>query len=85
MKPDGRTVQQFTDLPVDLKQAYDDMVASGCRLEAEVISADGSEVHVSIFDMQLDEDIDSDIIPNGPAVQDAIGGMLKRGLWKEAA
>ena len=79
MKPDGRQVIQYTDLPIEYKEKYEDMESRGCRFEAEVLNT--GDISLSIGNPRKDVDVDIEIVSNGPRVKDALIDMLNRQLW----
>lgn len=81
--PDGRQKKINTELPAELESAYRDMLACGCRLEAEVLTT--GEVSVTIFDLGTEDDRDISVTPNGPEVPAGMIAMLQREAWKTAA
>ena len=83
LRPDGRQVPVTTRLPVDTHDAYQAMLAAGCRLEAEVLMT--SQVSVTIFDVKSEEDLDCRVVENGPAVQEAQSSMLRARPWENRA
>lgn len=74
--PNGIRGTRLTEITDELKNEYDDMKAKGYQFEAEVLST--GEVSVTI---SKDEDIDIEIVPNGPMVQKALEQMLRRKKW----
>lgn len=78
MRPDGRRNPTSTMLSDEVLTHYKEMQSAGCRFEAEVLLT--GQVSVTISDNE--EDMDIEIVPNGPKVQDALEKMLKRKLWK---
>lgn len=80
LMPDGRTRPETTELPIAVKPLYNAMVASGHRFEAEMLST--GEVSVTIFCPASDEDVDIEVVPNGPEVQEALAKMLENRMWE---
>src|SRR5260221_6538289 len=78
LMPNGKRIKSQTDLPISIKDDYDDMIKHGCRLEAEVLST--GNVSVTISDGE--EDLEIEIIENGPEVRKAIIDMIRRKPWK---
>jgi hypothetical protein len=78
LRPDGRENPVETDLPDCANDDYQDMLAAGCRFEAEMLMTD--EVSVTISDDG--SDIDISLTPNGPEVQRGMVAMLSRRLWR---
>jgi len=81
LMPDGRTRFVKTDLPIEVQQDYNDMLASGCRFEIEMLQT--GHVSATIFNPEKEEDVDISITSNGPDVQTGMVEMLKRRQWKE--
>lgn len=81
MMPNGRAKDVTTELPDEARDDYNAMTGAGCRLEAEVLVTD--EVSVTIFDPDEEVDVDIEVVPNGPGVQQALLKMLKRRLWDQ--
>lgn len=79
MRSDGRQRQEETHLPFEHLDTYKEMLRAGYYFEAEVLQT--GEVSVTISDG--DQDIDAEVVPNGPEVQRAMVGMLNRGLWRK--
>lgn len=81
MRPDGRQRQEETHLPLEHFDSYLEMLHAGYCFEAEVLQT--GEVSVTISDGE--QDIDSEVVQNGLAVQKAMVEMLNRGLWRRDA
>lgn len=77
MRPNGRPLIRSTELPVTVKPLYDDMTARGFRFEAEVLST--GLVSITISDDN--SDVDVDVVPNDPSIQNAMVKMLKAERW----
>jgi anti-sigma regulatory factor (Ser/Thr protein kinase) len=77
--PSGMEHKATTDLPDEASEDYKNMVKSGCRFEAEILTT--GEVSVTISDG--DQDIDISVTSNGPEVPAGMVEMLKRRLWIE--
>lgn len=77
LRPHGRRQEVETDLPARCKEDYEEMLARGCRFEAEVLV--GGSVHMTIS--SADEDLDGCLTPNGPAIQEGMVAMLDRKIW----
>lgn len=80
-RPGGWPEQTGTRLPREAEPGYRDMVACGCRFEAEVLTT--GEVSVTIFNIKDEIDVDVSLTGNGPAIQAGMVDMIKRQLWKE--
>jgi len=76
--PDGRQVDQYSWVSVELGPAYHAMRDSGCELHSEILSTE--EVSVSISDG--DHDLDIEVVANGPEVQQAICRLLTNRSWE---
>ena len=72
MRPNGRQVKQYTELPIEYKDTYNEMIEKGCRFETEVLM--NGLVSITISDGE--EDIWIEIVANGPKVQTAMGYAL---------
>ena len=77
--PDGRLRQVTTELPIESKQDYLDMLKADCRLEAEMLRSG----LISVTITNKDEDVDIEVITNGHEVQKAYVKMLNRRLWEK--
>jgi hypothetical protein len=77
LRPDGRKVVILTSLEECLKADYDDMLISGCHLEAEVLST--GEVSLTVSDGETDVDIE--VVNNDESVVNAINKMLRNRMW----
>ena len=80
LKPDGRQTPATVELPDAHKKAYQRMIDSGCRFEAEVLTT--GEVSMTVSDGE--EDIDINVSENGPLVLVGMSEMLERELWLTA-
>ena len=80
LRPDGLQIPITTRLPIDTHDAYQAMLAAGCRLEAEVLLT--GEVSVTIADTTAEVDVDCRVIENGPEVQEAQAAMLRAREWE---
>ena len=80
LRPDGRQIPITTRLPIDTHDAYQAMLAAGCRLEAEILQT--NLVSVTIADTTAEVDLDCRVIENGPEVQEAQAAMLRARLWE---
>ena len=81
--PDGRQKRFTTELPADSEAAYGDMLARGCRLEAEVMLT--GEVSLAVVNPSEQRDVDNEVVFNGPAVQVALVAMLAREAWTQVS
>ncbi len=78
VRPDGRKRLVTTRLPEETKELFDDMILEGWFFETEQIMTGMISTTISNNDI----DLDSEVTPNGPEVQDGMVRMLKRQLWK---
>lgn len=78
LMPDGRTRNVTTELPIETESLYRDMVAAGCRFEAEMLQTG----KVSVTITKEGEDVDIEITMDCSSIQKAMAAMLKRELWK---
>ena len=72
LRPDGRRRLYTTTLNYDLHAEYAAMQIQGWRFEAEVLTT--GEVSLTIASEDQDEAVV--IVPNGPAVPEALARML---------
>lgn len=79
MLPHGRQNPTSTELPIETREAYQEMMASGCRFEAEMLMT--GQVSVTISNPKDEEDLDFSITRNGPEVQAGMIAMLQRRRW----
>lgn len=77
LMPDGRQRNVLTELPESSRIDYVDMQRAKCRFEIEILR----NGLVSVTITSADEDVDIEVIPNGPEVQPAMVKMLARRLW----
>lgn len=80
MRPNGTPVPVSTYLPVETQELYEEMSSAGAWFEAEELRTG----QVSLTIATEDEDIDIEIVSNGPMVQKAMARMLKRKAWKKS-
>ena len=76
--PNGQQQRQITELPDEVAPLYNAMLGAGCRFEAEVLLT--GQVSVTIANEE--EDLDIEVIPNGPEVQTTMVQMLERKQWE---
>ena len=77
LRPAGQPTWTETNLTLETMPLYRDMIAHGCRFEAEVLTT--GEVSVTISNG--DEDVDCTVTANGPDVQRGMSEMLNRRAW----
>ena len=77
--PNGRLRKMYVDLPDENKSKYIEMTNAGCRLEAEILTH--GLVSLTVFDFKNGEDIDIEIVDNGPPVIKAYIKLLNNRLW----
>ncbi len=77
--PYGESVHTSTPLPFGTYDYYQDMLSADCYFEAEILRT--GEVSITITNNEMDVDIE--ITPNGPEVQEGMVTMLKRQRWRE--
>ena len=78
-RPDGHQILAGIELPMNTHGAYLDMEKHDCRLAAEVLTT--GHVSVTIEDPIKGEDLDIEVMPNGPEVQKGMITMLNRRRW----
>jgi 4-diphosphocytidyl-2C-methyl-D-erythritol kinase len=80
LRPNGRQVQWKTELDINTKSLYDDMVQHSCRFEAELLST--GQAHTTISDGE--NDLDVIVVPNGPEIRRGMEQMLRNKRWRVA-
>ena len=82
--PTGKAVTHPVQLPDKFKTLYQDMISNHCRIESEILTT--SELSVTIFNEQLEEDVDIEITSdNGSYIsilKKAIIKLLLGEAWK---
>lgn len=74
-RPDGRTtIVYFTNADPELKRKADAIVAAGHRFEIEQLR-DGT-ISITIFSLNLEEDVAIELSPNGPQLPDAVEKLI---------
>ena len=71
--PHGKQRELSAEVPDDCAVGYEALIRNKCRLTAEVLLTG----HVSQCIEHEDGDYDMAVTANGPAVQDALVGMLR--------
>jgi hypothetical protein len=79
LRPNGRQKLAHTDLPKDCEANYQAMIAARCRLEAEVLINGVVSMTISNWE----NDLDMELHPNGPGLQEAIAKMINRKAWEK--
>ncbi len=77
-RPNGRPVNQETDLPDTCAADYKDMIAAGWRFAAEVVPGG-----VSLTIENNEMDCACELAKNGPEVQRTMAAMLSRRPWND--
>ncbi len=78
LKPVGHQKRVLTELPIESQANYLDMDKAGYYFEAEMLRTGDISVTIS----KEGFDLDIEVIPNGPGVQEAMVKMLERRLWE---
>ena len=76
--PNGHKRDEFIDRPAEIEALADKFVASGGWYEAEILRT--GEVSFTAC-RRVDgepQDIDIEVVPNGPAVLDAVDRLVRR-------
>lgn len=76
--PDGRKNKSTTNISDEYKEQYDDMMLHGYNLAAEILRT--GEVSITIENNE--DDVDIEIVRNGPEIQYIIEKMLYRRKWR---
>ena len=74
LMPDGRTKQIEIDRPANIEAKAAEIIAAGCRLEAEVLLT--GEVSFTVFNPETEEDEACELSRNGPEVLDAVDRLI---------
>lgn len=78
--PHGNKRSQTTELDEALLEDYNHMRESGAMFHAEILQT--GEVSITIS--HEEEDVDIEVVPNGPQVQEAMERMLRRRAWRRS-
>lgn len=76
LRPNGRQKAIGMDVANDLQPQLDAIKAAGCRLECEVLMT--GTVSLTIFHCESEEDIDIELVANGPDVPHAVDSLIRR-------
>lgn len=76
LMPDGRIRQIAIDRPKDICDKALDIIKAGYRFEAEMLRT--GEISLTIFCIADEEDVDIEVIPNGPEVPLAVDRLITR-------
>lgn len=80
LRPDGRAKEVVLHHEENVEAAARELIASGLRFEAEVLVS--GEVSLTVTDGE--EDIAIELVPNGPAVSDAVVRLVQSALeWRD--
>lgn len=74
--PDGRRKPVLIDRPDDVAQKARRIMDAGHRFECEILTT--GEVSLTIHNIEDEEDVDIEVVPNGPEVPVAIDRMIER-------
>lgn len=74
LRPDGKQRPFTTEIPDELREQWEAIVAAGCRLEAEELTT--GEVSLTITTRD-GNDFLIEVTENGPAVAEALRGMIE--------
>lgn len=80
LRPHGRERIESTSLPLDYQELYVKMRDKGWNFSAECLEVGNGLVSVWIEDKANEDDIDQELVANGPGVQRALCDMLVRTL-----
>lgn len=76
LRPNGTPKPVTINIADDLSGHLDAIGKVGARLECEVLTT--GEVSLTIFDPELEQDFDIELVPNGPGVPDAVDRLIRR-------
>ena len=79
IRPSGKESKMTTNISDACEDLYGKMMNSKCCFAAEVLQT--GEISLTIENKKIDEDIDGEIVDNGPKVQKALEKMLRRKKW----
>jgi hypothetical protein len=74
MRPDGRRVLNYVDIDDACRQSYESVCARGWNVAAELLTTG----HVSVTVETEGEDIEIDVVENGPAVIAALESIIAK-------
>ncbi len=75
MLPDGRNRPVRVNVPQPVFEKAQDIIASGHRFECEMLN-DMKTISVTIHNIEDEEDVAIEVVPNGPGVTEAIDRMI---------
>lgn len=78
LRPNGRVQRVFFDTTPELFFKAKRIIDAGLRFEAEVLQT--GMVSFTIYDPQTEEDVASQLCPNGPGVEKAVADLVADGL-----
>lgn len=74
--PDGRQKQITVDRPDEIEKMADSIISRGLRFEAEMLTT--GAISLTVHDPKEEDDIDIEVVANGPEVPVAIDRMITR-------
>ena len=75
MRPDGRPVEALIDRPSPIANKANQIIDAGYRLGIEVLMT--GQVSLSIHDLEAEEDVAIEVVPNGPQIPVAVDQMIR--------
>lgn len=76
--PNGNPREVMIDRPNDVAAKAAEIIARGHRFECEVLTT--GEISLTLHDPKKGEDIDIEVVPNGPEVPKAVDRLVLRNV-----
>lgn len=76
--PHGRQKMTSLEIPDRYTELYQEMISSGCELQAELLNTG----EVSLTVTNSDRDVDIIIVSVGPSVMEAVCQLLENANWR---
>ena len=74
--PNGEPRQIFVGRPPEVMNKAFAIIAAGFRFETELLTT--GEVSLTLHDPETEEDVDIEVVPNGPEVPAAVDRLVER-------
>jgi hypothetical protein len=75
LRPDGRRAQVEIDMPEEIERKAQQIIAAGYVFEVEHLTT--GHASLTIADPSKGEDVAIEVVPNGPAVPDAVERLVR--------
>lgn len=76
LMPDGRTREITINCSEDIHAKAMEIIKNGYRLEAEMLRT--GEISLTVFHIDEEEDVEMELVPNGPEVPLAVDRLITR-------